>query len=32
MDIKQGDVYWIDEDVPYGSSPGYRRPCVGDSK
>jgi mRNA interferase MazF len=28
MEIKQGDVYWIDEEVPYGSSPGYRRPCV----
>ncbi|GAK61477.1 transcriptional modulator of MazE/toxin, MazF [Candidatus Vecturithrix granuli] len=28
MDIQQGDVYWIDEDVPYGSAPGYRRPCV----
>lgn len=26
--IRQGDIYWVDFDVPDGSSPGYRRPCV----
>ena len=28
MEIKQGDVYWIEMDEPLGSEPGYRRPCV----
>jgi mRNA interferase MazF len=28
MEIKQGDVYWIDQDEPGGSEPGYRRPFV----
>lgn len=28
MVIQQGDVFWVDLDVPSGSSPGYRRPCV----
>ena len=23
-----GDVYWIDLGVPFGSEPGFRRPCV----
>jgi len=26
--ITQGDIYWVDLGVPYGSEPGYRRPCV----
>jgi mRNA interferase MazF len=26
--VRQGDLYWIDEDVPEGSEPGYRRPFV----
>ncbi len=28
MEIKQGDIYWIDEDELAGSEPGYRRPFV----
>jgi mRNA interferase MazF len=28
MEIKQGDVYWIEQEEPKGSEPGYRRPFV----
>jgi mRNA interferase MazF len=28
MEIKQGDVFWIEQDEPQGSEPGYRRPFV----
>ena len=28
MDIKQGDIYWIDFGIPRGSEPGYRHPHV----
>ncbi len=28
MDIKQGDIYWIDFGIPEGSEPGYRHPHV----
>lgn len=28
MDIKQGDIYWIDFSIPEGSEPGYRHPHV----
>ncbi|PID57815.1 PemK family transcriptional regulator [candidate division KSB3 bacterium] len=28
MDIRQGDVFWIYLDEPFGSEPGYRRPYV----
>lgn len=28
MGIKQGDIYWIDQEDPQGSEPGYRRPFV----
>lgn len=28
MDIKQGDIYWIDFGIPKGSGPGYRHPHV----
>jgi mRNA interferase MazF len=28
MEIRQGDVFWIDLDEPLGSEPGYRRPYV----
>jgi mRNA interferase MazF len=28
MEIRQGDVFWIDLDAPLGSEPGYRRPYV----
>ena len=28
MVINQGDVFWIDLDVPSGSAPGYRHPHV----
>jgi mRNA-degrading endonuclease toxin of MazEF toxin-antitoxin module len=26
--IRQGDVYWLDQGVPFGSEPGLRRPWV----
>ncbi len=28
MNIKQGDIYWIDFGIPKGSEPGYRHPHV----
>ena len=28
MVINQGDVYWVELDLPLGSEPGYRQPCV----
>jgi mRNA interferase MazF len=28
MDIKQGDIYWIDFGIPKESEPGFRRPHV----
>lgn len=28
MEIKQGDIYWIDQEEPQRSEPGYRRPFV----
>ncbi len=28
MEIKQGDIYWIEQAEPQGSEPGYRRPFV----
>ena len=28
MEIRQGDIFWVDEDEPSGSQPGYRRPFV----
>jgi mRNA interferase MazF len=28
MEIKQGDIFWIEQDEPTGSEPGYRRPFV----
>lgn len=28
MDIKQGDIYWVDFGIPKGSEPGYRHPHV----
>lgn len=28
MDIRQGDIFWIDLEVPDGSGPGYRHPHV----
>ena len=28
MDIKQGDIFWIDLGIPEGSEPGYRHPHV----
>jgi mRNA interferase MazF len=28
MEIKQGDIYWLDQDEPQGSEPGFRRPFV----
>ncbi|MBE0699750.1 MAG: type II toxin-antitoxin system PemK/MazF family toxin [Anaerolineaceae bacterium] len=28
MEIKQGDIFWIEQDEPKGSEPGYRRPFV----
>lgn len=26
--IRQGELYWVDLGVPYGSEPGFRRPYV----
>jgi mRNA interferase MazF len=28
MVVHQGDVFWVDFDQPFGSEPGYVRPCV----
>jgi mRNA interferase MazF len=28
MEIRQGDIFWIDQGEPRGSEPGYRRPFV----
>ena len=28
MEIKQGDIFWIEQEEPKGSEPGYRRPFV----
>lgn len=28
MVIRQGDVFWVDLDMPSGSEPGRRSPCV----
>ena len=28
MEIKQGDIYWVDLGEPSGSGPGYRHPYV----
>ena len=28
MDIKQGDIFWIDLGIPEGSEPGYKHPHV----
>lgn len=28
MEIKQGDIYWVDIDEPRGSEPGFTRPFV----
>jgi mRNA interferase MazF len=28
MVINQGDIFWIDLGVPFGSMPGYRRPYI----
>ena len=28
MNIKQGDIFWIDLGTPKGSAPGYRHPHV----
>jgi mRNA interferase MazF len=28
MDIKQGDIYWVNLGIPGGSEPGYRHPHV----
>lgn len=28
MDIKQGDIYWVDFGIPEGSGSGYRHPHV----
>ena len=27
-EIRQGQVWWLDMGVPFGSEPGYRRPFV----
>jgi mRNA interferase MazF len=28
MEIRQGDIFWIEQDEPGGSEQGYRRPFV----
>lgn len=28
MEIRQGEIYWVELGTPSGSEPGYRRPCV----
>jgi mRNA interferase MazF len=28
MEIRQGDIFWIEQDEPGGSEPGYRRPFL----
>jgi mRNA interferase MazF len=28
MEVKQGDIFWIEQEEPKGSEPGYRRPFV----
>jgi mRNA interferase MazF len=28
MEIRQGEIYWIDMEEPHGSGPGYRHPHV----
>jgi len=28
MEIRQGDVFWVDADEPRGSAPGFTRPFV----
>jgi mRNA interferase MazF len=28
LNIKQGDIFWIDFGEPKGSAPSYRHPCV----
>jgi len=28
LDIKQGDIFWIDLGIPHGSAPGYKHPHV----
>ena len=28
MVIRQGDIYWLELEVPFGSEPGYRHPHV----
>jgi len=28
LNLKQGDIFWIDFGEPKGSAPGYRHPCV----
>lgn len=28
MTIKQGDIFWVDLDIPKGSEPGYRHPYI----
>jgi mRNA interferase MazF len=28
MEIRQGDIFWIEQEEPQGSEPGYRRPFL----
>ncbi len=28
MEVRQGDIFWIDIDEPKGSAPGFTRPFV----
>lgn len=28
VDVAQGEVYWLDDEEPFGSEPGFRRPWL----
>ncbi len=28
MEIRQGDIFWLEQDQPKGSEPGYQRPFL----
>ena len=28
MEIRQGDIFWVDADEPKGSAPGFKRPFI----
>ena len=28
VNVRQGEIYWLDDEEPFGSEPGFRRPWV----